>query len=112
MGLAFLLLVTCVPFSTMVIGRFPNRVPAIWLYASNTALIAVASYGMLHESPPEHGGLLRERRVSLALLLGSSLVAMAWSVVTPRAALLPFAVNAAGPALSRWFSSGTPPDDR
>jgi uncharacterized membrane protein len=106
--LVFLLLVTCVPFSTMVIGRFPNSVPAIWLYAGNTALIAVASYGMLRESPPEHGGLLRERQVSLALLLGSSLFAMAWSIVTPRFALMLFVLNVAGPALSRRLGSATP----
>ena len=106
--LAFLSLVTCVPFSTMVIGRFPNRVPAIWLYAGNTALIAIASYGMLRESAPEHGPRLRERQVSLALLLGSSLLAMAWSVVTARAALLPLVLNAAGPMLSRWLGSGMP----
>ena len=106
--LLFLLLVTCVPFSTMVIGRFPNRVPAIWLYASNSALIAIASYGMLRESPPEHGALLRERQVSLALLLGSSLLAMAWSIVTPRFALMLFVLNVAGPALSRRLGSATP----
>jgi hypothetical protein len=91
----------------MVIGRFPNLVPAIWLYAGNTALIAIACYGMLRESPPEHGALVRERQVSLALLLGSSLLTMAWSVVTPRAALLPLALNAAGPTLTRWLGSGT-----
>ena len=106
--LAFLLLVTCVPFSTTVVGRFPNLAPAVWLYAGNTALIAVAAYGMLRESPVEHGALVRERQVSLALLLISSLLTMAWSVVTPRAALAPLALNAAGPVLSRWLSSRIP----
>jgi len=107
--LVFLLLVTCVPFSTTVVGRFPHFVPAIWLYAGNTALIAVASYGMLRESPVEHGALVRDRQISLALLLVSSLLAMGWSLVTPRSALLPFVINAAGPALGRMFGTDKSP---
>jgi uncharacterized membrane protein len=101
--LAFLLLVTCVPFSTIVVGRFPHLVPAVWLYAGNTALIAIASFGMLRESPVEHGARVRERQASLALLFGSSILTMIWILVSPRMALLPLALNAAGPALSRWL---------
>jgi hypothetical protein len=103
--LTFLLLVTCVPFSTTVMGRFPHLVPAVWLYAGNTALIAVASFGMLREAPVEHDALVRERQVSLALLFGSSLLTMAWSLASPRLALLPLVLNAAGPALSRWLGA-------
>ena len=45
--LIYLLLITCVPFSTLVVGRFASLAPAIWLYAGNTALLALASMGLL-----------------------------------------------------------------
>ena len=38
--LLYLLLITCVPFSTIVVGRFAHFPPAIWLYAGHTLLIA------------------------------------------------------------------------
>ncbi len=45
--LVSLFLITCVPFTTIVFGRFPGEAPAIWLYAGNTALIAAVSARML-----------------------------------------------------------------
>ena len=38
--LLYLLLITCVPFTTIVVGRFAHFPPAIWLYAGHTLLIA------------------------------------------------------------------------
>jgi hypothetical protein len=32
-----LLLITLVPFTTMLIGRYPTLAPAVWFYAANTA---------------------------------------------------------------------------
>ncbi len=88
--LLYLLLVTCVPFTTTVVGRFPNLAPAIWLYAGNTALIGLAAFGLLAETPAvERDEFLRERQVSLAILVASSLLALV--------------LNAAAPAASRWL---------
>ena len=102
--LLYLLLVTCVPFTTTVVGRFPNLAPAIWLYAGNTALIGLAAFGLLAETPAvERDEFLRERQVSLAILVASSLLAIAWSFVNPRQALLALVLNAAAPAVSRWL---------
>jgi len=99
--LVYLLLVTCVPFSTLVVGRFPNLAPAIWLYAGNTALIALASFGLLAELPQvERDDHLRDRQVSIVLLLATSLLTIAWSFVNPRQALLALALNAAAPMAS------------
>jgi len=105
--LVYLLLVTCVPFSTLVVGRFPNLAPAIWLYAGNTALIALASFGLLAELPQvERDDHLRDRQVSIVLLLATSLLTIAWSFVNPRQALLALALNAAAPMASRWVGRG------
>jgi uncharacterized membrane protein len=75
--LFYLLLITCVPFSTTVVGRFPGLAPAVWLYPANTALIAVAGFGMLVEESPQiaRDEFLRDRRLSLAVLFGSLLLA-------------------------------------
>jgi uncharacterized membrane protein len=102
--LVYLLLITCVPFTTIVVGRFASLAPAIWLYAGNTALLGVASLGLLAHTPHlEHDAFLRDRQISLAVLIGSSLLAIAWSFVNPRQALLALALNVVSPALSRWI---------
>jgi hypothetical protein len=48
--LVYLLLVTCVPFTTIVIGRFAGLSPTIWLYAGNMALIGIVSFALLHHT--------------------------------------------------------------
>lgn len=42
-----LLLITFVPFSTMVVGRYVWLAPAIWLYATNIVLLALVAIRML-----------------------------------------------------------------
>jgi uncharacterized membrane protein len=102
--LLYLLLITCVPFTTIVVGRFVNLAPAIWLYAGNMVLLGVAAYGLLvHTTEVERDQFLRERQVSLAILIGSALLAIAWSFFSPRYALLVLALNAAAPAVSRFI---------
>ena len=101
--LVYLLLITCVPFTTMVVGRFANLAPTIWLYAGNTMLIALVAFRLMALTPQiEEDDLLRERRVSLTLLIVSSLLAIAWSFVSPRQALWALALNLAAPAIARW----------
>jgi uncharacterized membrane protein len=108
--LVYLLLITCVPFTTIVVGRFAHLAPAIWLYAGNTALLGVASIALLHHTPHvERDEWLRDRQVSLAVLIGSSLLAIAWSFVNPRQALLALALNALSPFIGRWIG---PPDTK
>ena len=107
--LLYLLLITCVPFTTIVVGRFANLAPAIWLYAGNTALLGVGALGLLaHTTDVERDQFLRERQVSLAILIGSSLLAIAWSFFSPRQALLSLALNVAAPAVSRWIGPPGP----
>ncbi len=101
--LVYLLLITCVPFTTTVVGRFAALAPAIWLYAGNTVLIGIVSFALLHHTPQiEKDRFLRNRQVSLAFLIGSSLLAIAWSFVNPRQAPFALALNVLAPATSRW----------
>lgn len=102
--LVYLLLITCVPFTTTVAGRFAGLAPAIWLYAGNTMLIGIVAFALLRHTPHiEKDHFLHERQVSLAILTGSSLLAIAWSFVSPRQALWALAMNALAPFASRWI---------
>jgi uncharacterized membrane protein len=101
--LLYLLLITCVPFSTIIVGRFPNLAPSIWLYAGNTILISAVAFRLMALTPGiEPGDHLRDRQASLILLIASSVLAVGWSFVSPSQALLAFALNLAAPAITRW----------
>jgi uncharacterized membrane protein len=100
--LLYLLLITCVPFTTLMVGRFANLAPAIWLYAGNTALLGLTAFALLMSTPDvEHDAFLRDRQVSLAILVATSLGAIAWSFVNPRQAPLVLALNVLAPVVSR-----------
>jgi uncharacterized membrane protein len=100
--LGYHLLITCVPFTTIVVGRFVEFAPAIWLYAGNTILISAVSFRLLALTPSfERRDHLRERRVSLGMLIGSSVLAIGWSFVSPGHALWLLAINCASPMISR-----------
>jgi uncharacterized membrane protein len=96
-------LITCVPFSTMVVGRFAHFAPAIWLYAGNTFLIALVGVRLVFITPHlETGDHLRHRQIAAALLIASSLLAIALSFAHPRLALWALALNFAGPVIRVW----------
>jgi hypothetical protein len=77
--------------------------PAIWLYAGNTILISAVSFRLLALTPSfERRDHLRERQISLGVLIVSSVLAIAWSFVSPAQALWLLALNYASPLLSRW----------
>jgi uncharacterized membrane protein len=95
------LLITCVAFTTMVGGRFVAFAPSIWLYAGNAILISAVSFRLLALTPSfERADHVRERRISLGLLIASSLLAISWSFVSPRQALWALAINVASPVIS------------
>ena len=99
------LLITCVPFTTMVVGRFASFAPAIWLYGGNTVLIAAVAFRLLALTPAfERVDHLRERKISLTLLIVSSLLAIGWSFIRPSQALWFLLLNAASPNFNRWTS--------
>lgn len=105
--LGYHLLITCVPFTTIVVGRFVEFAPAIWLYAGNTILISVVAFRLLALTPSfERRDHLRDRQISLGILIGSSVLAIGWSFVNPSQALWLLALNFASPLVSRWMGTG------
>jgi len=101
--LLYLLLITCVPFTTIIVGRFANMAPAIWLYAGNTIIISAVAFRLMALTPDiEPGDHLGDRKVSLILLIVSSVVAIGWSFLSPRQALWALVLNLAAPALAQW----------
>ncbi len=100
--LLYLLLITCVPFTTIIVGRFANLAPAIWLYAGNTILISAVSFRLMALTPGIEPDDHRNRQVSLVLLIVSSMLAIGWSFVSPSRALWAMMLNFAAPAIIRW----------
>jgi uncharacterized membrane protein len=101
--LLYLFLITCVPFTTLVVGRFGNFAPAVWLYAGHTLLIAAVALRLIQVTPhPEQGDHLWQRQLSAMLLIVSSLLAIVLSFVHSRVALWALALNFVGPLLRRW----------
>ena len=89
--LAYMLLVTCVPFSTAVVGRFASFPAAVWLYAANTALLGAVALHMMRLLPDvEDLSRLRERNISQVMLILSSLVAAGVSFFAAGKALWAF----------------------
>jgi uncharacterized membrane protein len=101
--LLYLLLITCLPLTTIIVGRFGHFAPAICLYAGHTFLIAAVGLRLVQITPHlEQGDHLRRRQWSAILLMISSLLAMALSFVQPRAALWALALNLATLLLQKW----------
>jgi uncharacterized membrane protein len=100
------LLITCVPFTTIVLGRFGYLAPAIWLYGGHTLLIALVGLRLVAITPHlEQGDHLRHRQLSAMLLIVSSLLAIGVSFVQPRLALWALALNLAVPLIRVWSRS-------
>jgi hypothetical protein len=93
-AMVHLLLITFVPFTTMLIGRYPTLAPAVWFYAANTVAFALAAFRMvtLSEYRPSEQRKI-EDRIGLSMLIASALAAVIISLVEPKWALLGFLVN-------------------
>ena len=101
--LFYLFLITCVPFTTIVVGRFAHLAPAIWLYAGHTLLIAAVGLRLVFITPHlETGDHLRHRQISGMVLIVSSLLAIGLSFVNSKVALWALALNFATPPIRRW----------
>jgi uncharacterized membrane protein len=101
--LLYLMLITGVPFTSIVVGRFAHLPPAIWLYACNTLLIALVNLRLVSITPDlERGDHLRRRQMSTLLLIVASLLSIALSFVIPGNALWAFMLPIAAPLLLRW----------
>jgi uncharacterized membrane protein len=102
--LLYLLLVTCLPFSTSVLGRFSHYGPAIWLYTFNMAVLSAVGYRSTTLLPDlEDDRHVRERKVSLLFLLGTSLLCAALSPIAHGRSLLVYLLNFGATPLAHWL---------
>jgi len=102
-SLVHLLLVTFVPFSTMLVGRYITLAPAIWIYAGNTILFALVAIHMITLAERGHGhGRQLEHRIGLIVLIAASMLTLGASFFIPRWALLFYLFNLVDEPL-RWL---------
>jgi uncharacterized membrane protein len=97
-----LLLATCLPFSSSVIGRFGNHAPSIWLYSANMAALAAVGLRLLTLTPGlEDDAHTLDRKVSLVILMGTSLLCIGLSLINPVQAPWIYALNVAASPMAR-----------
>jgi uncharacterized membrane protein len=91
----YMLFITCVPFSTYVIGRYPGLPPAVWLYSANTAVIGLVGLRMLAITHlAERDPRVRQHRTNLVMLVVLSVLAIGVSFTLPGYAIWVFALMA------------------
>ena len=95
-----LLLVTFLPFTATVLGRFPGRATAVCLYSANIALLAFISlWTIVVRSEFERDWRAHERIVASVVLLTSALLAAAASFLAARYATWLYLLNLIPPFL-------------
>src|ERR1700739_354618 len=78
--LLYLLLITCVPFTTMVVGRYGLLAPSIWLYAGHTLVVSLIGWRLMSIPPDlEQGDHRRDRQAATLVLIASSLLVIVLS---------------------------------
>lgn len=110
LAMLHLLLITLVPFTTMLIGRYPTLAPAVWFYAANTvafALVAARMITLSEHHPTETRKI--EDRIGLTMLIASAVAAVLISLVEPKWALFGFVLNSLDAPLRRLVNRRAKP---
>jgi uncharacterized membrane protein len=95
--LVYLLFIVCMPFSTMVVGRYGDLPPAVWLYAGN--MIASSLVGWRLSALAISDGREIDAaapRAAIVTLLVSAVLSVAISLVAPRWAMYAYLLNLIG----------------
>jgi uncharacterized membrane protein len=105
--LLYMFLITCVPFTTIAMGRFIDLAPAIWLYAGNIAALSLVGLMLIRHTPgaPETHAM-HDRRISARILLVASALSVAISFFAPRWALWAMVLTIASPQIARRTGRG------
>ncbi len=104
--LLYLLLATCLPFSTSVIGRFAHYGPSVWLYSLNMAALAAVGYRLVVLLPDlDNDEHTLDRKVSLLVLMATSALCVGLSLISPEKALWAYVLNVGAPPLARWIGA-------
>jgi uncharacterized membrane protein len=106
--LVLLFLVTCTPFTTIVLGRFPGTAAAVWLYVGNLTLLSVISF-LLGDTREMDEAKRRARIVGLSVLLISAAAAIAASLIEPKQAMWALTINFFSPLINRRLGRGDRP---
>jgi uncharacterized membrane protein len=101
-ALLHLLLITFVPFTTGLVGRYVSLAPAVWVYAANTIAFALVAIRMISLTQPEHARSHLEDRLGLIVLIGASLLTIVASRFIPKWAMLFYLANLLDGPL-RWL---------
>ena len=101
-SLANLLLVTFVPFSTLLIGRYASLAPAIWLYAANLGGMAICTWLIGRAAPKGERSAAEETAGLIVFLLAAAVTAVLGSFHTAWAPI-GFALNAFALPLERYI---------
>ena len=103
-----LFFITCMPFSTMIMGRYVDFAPAVWLYAANTILAAGAAWWLVRASEAEEDtGQAIEANMTLPALIGVACISVGVSLFSPRLAMWTYALLLLVPVLTRWRTAGS-----
>ncbi len=98
-----LLLVTFVPFTTMLVGRYISLAPAVWLYAANTILFALVALRMTTLAEDHRGrDRMLDDRLGLIVLIVASVLTVVASFFVPKWAMLVYLLNLIDQPL-RWL---------
>jgi len=98
LALTYLLLITFLPFATMVIGRYPGFPAAVWLYAAAMTALALVALRMVALS----GQGKRDSRIGLMTLIAAAMASVLLSFILPRWAMAAYLINVADQPL-QWL---------
>ncbi|MBS0362678.1 MAG: DUF1211 domain-containing protein [Proteobacteria bacterium] len=96
--LANLLMVTFVPFSTLVLGRYGNLAPAVWLYAGNLTGMAICTWRLGLANPQRNA----EDTAGFVVFLVAAAVVVGLGFLHTAWAPMGFLFNAFAPPAERW----------
>lgn len=96
-----LLLVTLMPFSTMLVARFDSASPVVAVYAVNIGLMSLCAWRMIEAGEAESEAAKAERRIGLFLIIALSVLAVALSPWLGAKALLLYALKGVPTRLMR-----------
>jgi|SRR5579859_3399792 len=106
--LVSLFLVTLIPFSTQVLGRFASLAPSVWLYTANLLALSLSSLRAARTLPDAERAAVDDNRISFALLFLSSGVVITLSLVRPGMATLGFLITGLTPIARRLANRSKP----
>jgi uncharacterized membrane protein len=100
--LIYLLLITCLPFSTLLIGRFAAYTVSDTLYALNIACVALTGLRLMSQlDQPVYDNHWQERKISLWCLVFSASLTIALSFFIPGNALFAMLLSLFPPLILR-----------